>query len=630
MAWGVKYKHQFYDIHEVIWTTEIYEEGFAGAVTTFKGSSNPLNFEFYGDDDIFNQNVLGSKMTLDILVNSNFVYDDLFTSDDLEFKVIVSHEAVEYWTGYIQANNYQEPYDHLPIKVTLTAIDGLGLLKNFKFADMGFVNMERETMSTIIYDILELVGISSFTEYINIYEDSMDAADGDSSLEQMGIDPELYEESSCYEVLEGLLSTFNAGIRQDLNIITLYRFVEVKEATMYGRIFTSGSDQPTDITKAPLQYLKRSAQASNLWDYDGGTRMIIPQAKQTLVNYNLGLKQSILKNWEFLFDDFVESGGVYSIPNWASTIATVTISPTSSFIGGEGEGIYLLGNADSRLTAGYITQTVSNIKSRSPSFKLSYEVRFHNAHSDVSTASVHYLLQLTGNPDTYYWVKVGTQLGIGTQWLTSGSNTYDTFTDIPMGMSEWHTIEHVISSIPDDGDLVLRLYAAINADSVVNIEYRNVKIVMTPVEGSDETGIAYTVDGATTGQLIEKDMDLGDGFTVRRYTVNQLLNYHGIINAYNSGGGEIDPGNTWFTKGNAENVALLDLISSELGAQFVRQKDKIDLPLRERTADTFLSLTGNIKDTSNTYGGNPRTFAITRGSYSVKMREWDLTLNEII
>ena len=619
MAWGVKYRHQFYDIHEVIWTTDIHEEDYSGDITTFKGSGDPLTFEFYGNDNIFDQNVLGSKMTLNIWVDSNFAYSDLFTSDDLEYKVIVYHGAVEYWTGYILANNYQEPYDHLPVMVSLVAIDGLGLLKNFKFVDIGYT--ERETISTMVYDMLELVGISSFTEYINIYEDSMDAAVGDSLLEQAGIDPDLFKESSCYEALEVILKTFNAGIRQDLNIITLYRFVEVAETTMYGRVFDSGSDNSSDVTKTPLQYLKRAAQASNLWDYDGGVRMIVAQAKETIVNYDIGYKQSALKHWEFLFDDFDESGGVYTIDNWTSN--GVIIKPFSLLVPGEDRGIhldYLTQYAANQ----HITQVLENVKTRSPSFKLSFDYRIHNKTLDPLTRDFHCVVYLIGDADTKYWD------GDDQEWNTNALSNIQTYKgDIPGGWNDWMHIDIPITGIPNDGDLYVKLYSANDTSNDTTLSYRDVKLVMTPVEGTGESGIAYTVTGASTGKLIEEEMKLGSGFTVARYTVNQLLNYYGIINAYDSSE-EIDPGNTWFTRGNSEDVALLDLISSELGAQFAREKDKIDVPVRERTADTFLSLTGNIKDTSNTFGGNPRTFAITRGSYSVRMREWDLTLNEII
>jgi hypothetical protein len=625
MAYYTKYRAEFKNIFDKDWRVDIQEVAAEqGTITDLDCTGTPLFFEWYGADDIYTQRIIGSKMSLNVWSSTDFVLFELFASDNLKFKVIAYYKEVAYWSGFILPYNYQEPYDQSPLNTTIVATDGLGLLKDFKFVDLGYTT--RQKISVVIHDMLDLVGITIFTEYVNLYNADMDDTVDDSPLDQTGIDPDLFFTSNCYEALEAMLKLFNAGIRQDNNIITIYRFNEVVAATMYGRIFTTGTDR-SSTSRSTAQYLNRDGQPSDLWDVEGGVLGGIVQAKTLILNYNLGLKPSVLKNWDFIFGDFILTEGIYTIPNW--TASNVVISPISSQIGGEGNGIYLFANAFD-ITNKNIEQTILDVKTRAPQFKIAYEARLHNADINAVpvVVSLRYSLMLTG-ASVKYWVDDGSiGEGIGSVWAASESEptyTYKAITNPPSGWGDWQTIECLIDGVPIDGDLTLYLFAASAVSELVNVDYRNVKLIMTPIEGSDETGIGYTVSCATTGRIIEEEVKLGDGFTVARYTVNQLLNYNGIINGY-SGVDIIAPSTVWHTRGNTENKAINELIGEEIGAQYETARQLIDLPLIEQDSNTFLTSIGNLQDTLNPGA----IFHPSISSFNVRDREYQLVLTQIL
>lgn len=382
MAFVTKYKSEFTDDLWVIWKTEIQKDG-ASFVSALQASGDPLLIEYYGEDDILDTHIKGSKLTINVESPSNFMLSDLFTSDPFEYKVLtsvakmfkmgrwhtstydtwvaqkstiitavstyptspaVTREAFcdgpftvsagqkiiaechldlrsgeapylllwnmsggfnsslvqladgdnaieleasvaktdqglwirnttatdftltdlvvhkEYstkWSGYLQVDNYQEPYNAPPFSVSLVAVDGLGLLKNFMFSELSYTT--RQKMSVVIHDILDLVGITQFTEYVNLYEDTIDDDVDDSLLDQSGVDPDLFEDKTCYDALETILISLNAGIRQGKNgNFEIFRYKELTGITMYGRTFTDGTTKSA-TTKLPAQYIKRSA-----------------------------------------------------------------------------------------------------------------------------------------------------------------------------------------------------------------------------------------------------------------------------------------------------------------------------------------------------------------------------------
>lgn len=618
MAYATKYRLEIADIHGIIWKVDIQKDSYVGEIISLTGSGNPIEIEFYGDDDIFNQNILGSKATIEIVCNTDYVYSELFTSNNLEYKVLIYHGDSLYWIGYLLVNNYNEPYTCPPYYLKLTATDGLGLLKDFRFDGLGYTG--REQASKIIYDILRKVNITSFTEYVNLFGVTMTKTVNTSPFDQMGIDTDLFYTDTCYEALEKILFLFNAGIRQDQGIFTIYRFRELRHTTMYGRTFTSATAK-SSVTKTPAQLINRSGSSS--FEEVGGNRSQIAQIKTLYLNYDLGYKESCLEKFDFNSTDFVFSGGVWSISPWANGLGPA-IFPLSSEIPAEDKGVYLYGNSGLFTLSG-LSQTIQRVKSQSYKLSLNLEFRLNSA-TDHTAPAIDFMLSISNATETKYWT--------GSGWSDDSAHvTLAYFPDLNAGWTEWQNVTKVISNIPIDGDLTLSLSPAKSGTSNVNVAYRNVKLSMPSSSGVSDLGIGYTVTASTHGQEIERNYVLGDGYSTLVEVENQLINYQGIINGYVNSVIS-NPGTAWntLTAGSVDGQAdpIIELIGGELGGQYERPKDLIDLDIYETSANEHLTVIGNLQDTLNQFNGTNRIFGISRGTLDVKYRKWSLTLCEIL
>jgi hypothetical protein len=625
MAYYTKYRTEFSEIEGIDWKVDIQQDlGGDPGITTLTATGNPLTFDWYGSDDILTQNIVGSKMSLNVWVDTDFQLIEFFTTEILKYKVIVYYGATPYWYGFLTADSYSESYDTVPYTATISATDGLGLLKEFKFSDLAYNS--RQSYAKVISDILALLSISSFTEYVNLYNADMSATTADSPFTQIGIDPDLFTTDNCYDALNTMLATFDACIQQDLGAIVIYRFLELKNATIYGRVFASAAVYST-TSKSTAQYINRVGTVSQLVDVNGGTLTALPQAKTLILNYDLGLKESALKHWEFNFDDFALIG-TWTIPDWTASYAIM--KPVSLAIPGEEKGVWL----DCYVAGSpykYIYQDLANVKTRSPSFIISLEYRTYNADVSLQNQTIYYLIVSIGASDKFW---KGTS-GLGNAWSSTSvvppdaTSTYWIDANTPSGWSDWKTKELLITSVPIDCTFRLYLYASVSAAANVSIAYRNVKLVFPPTGGAENIGIGYTVTCSTIGKIIENEIHLGDGFTSERIAVNEIISYAGVMNGI-SGGSPITPSIVWHTIGNTENIPILSIISQEQGTQYAQPRLLVDLPVVV-LGSSFVSCTGTLQDSRNINAlSSVRIFAVNISSYSVADRFYQLILTEIL
>ncbi len=623
MNWYVKYRAEFMDDLGIIWKIHIKEKASESFdIIDFECAGTPINFSWYGSDEVFDQNINGSKMDLNIWTKEDFQLLDLFSADQVQFQTIVYQDNNLFWKGYVIPGIYQEPYDQAPLLTSIRSTDGLGLLKEYQFKDLGY-EFTRQKPSVVIYDILNLVGITQFTEYINLYCEGISDGTGDSPLDQLGVDPQLYDQDNCYQALESILETFNAGIKQDLDgKFVIYRYKEITEDTMYGRKFTGGTTK-TAVSKDPDQVVKRNSNFSKICNVEGGTLSMIPQASRHIINYDFGLKESVLKNFDFHYDKF-ELNGAWSIPEW--NLYQVLIYPLSEKIPGEEVGVYLkLEFPESSLH--YIYQVIENVKSRSPAWKLSFRYKLRNTSSTAKNRKIQYkIIQDAPGVTTQYWKQADGE------WTTDPMFTnifYDG--DVEPGWTDWVNFETVVNGVPFSGDMEIQLWRSNHPDGdTVFISYSDVKLTMNPSVGPRDTGLGYTFLTGMNGRVLEHDRKLGDGFTSARQAVNTLLTYKGILNRWDNSD-VIDPSTSWHTRGNSQDQAILELINNELGQQYVRARHLIDYPVYiDNGPDIFISQIGNLQDPVNKVNGNNRKFHICIKSFNPKTRDYDLVLTEVI
>jgi hypothetical protein len=90
-----------------------------------------------------------------------------------------------------------------------------------------------------------------------------------------------------------------------------------------------------------------------------------------------------------------------------------------------------------------------------------------------------------------------------------------------------------------------------------------------------------------------------------------------------------NPSVNW-THTTGDDEPLIQINTEDIKEQMSRARQVLDLPLRETERDTFLSLSGCLRDHINSYNGVTRIFGISRASYNARSRDYNVTLCEVI
>jgi len=461
MAWGTKYRCEFADKAGLIWKWDFEWDGGSGE-TAMTASGDPATYEPLANaDDLFENPVRGTKATLRVMATSSFQYVDFYTLEDLEVRVSIYYGSTLYFRGYVLPMSYSEPYNDFPYEVTITAICGLGALKNIKYDNAGTPYTGRKYESQILLDILAKIGATQFTEIINIYEDNMDDDTGDSPLDQEKIDVSIFDDMYCYEVLEKLLNKWNALIRQRGGEFFIYRPTEMADTTYY-RTFTAATTKSGSSISSVAKLLRSTSATADLRDHNGGAMMLIPPAKKLTLTLDYGHKESWFSKWDFLPEDF--DGATDTMDGWDKiNSADLNMLHISELLVNEKQGL-AINTVDPYDPAGISQIRTLAIYSTIDKFVLSFEFGWFNDSGSGVTAS-NILVQITCG--AYYLSEVDDTTAEWTLTPTSisilpvdvlGSAT------VPDGWAGWFEYIREVVGIPQNGDIEVKVMAQIYGD----------------------------------------------------------------------------------------------------------------------------------------------------------------------
>jgi hypothetical protein len=467
--WNVKYRTEFTDILGVDWRVDILQDGYAGSINTMVASGEPLIIEFLSaGDSLIESPIKGSTATLNIECNTNFQYIDLYSSEDMTYKMKVYYGSTPtlYWQGWL-GSDYTEPYNSVPYTVSLVAADGLGLLKYIDYKNGATYYTGRDEECDIILSVLSKIGYTSFTEFCNIYENRMRAGVADTPMNQVKIEMDLFKNKDCYYVLEEILKKYNAIIRQNNGEFVIFRPVELVDTTLYGRIISTGSVTGTSITTDKFLMREGITDSSDIIDLDGGVLMFQSPASKITSNQDYGQRDSWIKNSDF--DVNTWDGSAFQ--NW--TITGANVFDLSSIAGFESEkngvGLTYVGAGTPNTTC-YIKQTFgSYVLTTDDVLEFSFDYKTKNATtSDISMSIYMKIKDTAGN----IWLKrkTGSESELDesavAEYITTGTLT------IPAGVSEWNTWSRNIIGLTQDGTYEIIIYTPSNSNITLGI--RNV------------------------------------------------------------------------------------------------------------------------------------------------------------
>ena len=334
MAYGVLYEFHRTSTNGADMRITISQKGYSGAVKKRALGRAPVikrdnNGHIYGTS---------CELYAECLVDGEFSH--LYTSDAYEYKVEVYKNNTLLWAGFVSPELYSEPDIAPPYDVQIIATDGLGELKNYNFNKRGAASILDHINALMANTGIDMgFNVVSGLRYID--ENGVASADKDILSVKLNLDHE--EGNSCYDVLQGILSSLNANITQHNGSYLMFRETDfISKAGANGVEAFTAAGNNINLGVASFGTMK-----ANQWWPVGQLSTVIEPAKN----------QIVLKSPNHY------KGNVLRFDNW-------TTSELASF--SEDENAYVLPGADS-----YITQTV-DFGGHEVGYRLGLRVRARN------------------------------------------------------------------------------------------------------------------------------------------------------------------------------------------------------------------------------------------------------------
>lgn len=174
------------------------------------------------------------------LIDEEFA--SLYTSDPKAFSVVLLHEGVTLWQGFLSTELYSDPETEPPYDVTLTATDGLGELKNatwegtygygqlplpasLSYLFTSLLSKTGQTLPLLTASSLRMLGGTAAEFFSAVYTD-INSLSG----------------KSCYEVLTALLESLHARLTFTGMKWLLYRETDADSSVFNALVASEGLD----------------------------------------------------------------------------------------------------------------------------------------------------------------------------------------------------------------------------------------------------------------------------------------------------------------------------------------------------------------------------------------------------
>lgn len=199
MAYGVKYKFIFESINGAETEIDVLKDGYSGSPIQRPLGSAPVLRQQKND------RVSGSSLAFSPECQVDGEFTEFYTTDPFQYKVNLYRANNLIWSGFITPELYSEPDIAPPYDVNVTATDGLGELRRTTFNPIGKV-----TLHALFVNLLSYTGQSLDVNYISRLAYSGVAYN--AFFVNTYIDVDYKAGESCYDVLQYILTTFNAVI----------------------------------------------------------------------------------------------------------------------------------------------------------------------------------------------------------------------------------------------------------------------------------------------------------------------------------------------------------------------------------------------------------------------------------
>lgn len=590
------------------YTAKIQEQDYAEAVIN---RDIPLN-AFRLVKDSASHVIKGTSFEFGIREEVDFEFVPFFTSVPKKYFIKLYKGETHIWSGLLNTQQYSAPYKPVPNTLWFNASDGLGLLKDQAFSLTGWKD-EFEIIRHCLSYVNEVFTLS-YAIAIPLHDINHNASL--SPLEQTYHNCKVFEGLNCYEVIEKVLTRYDAEITEQDNM-WLIRSSKDKLAT---RLIYDWEGLYQSTQQAPdLQYFDYPDNGGDCWPVNGPLQHGLRAGGNRVdISHNYGLRESMLRNHDFskwAWVDVDDSSAGVDFEDWSETDTFGTMIVYARTDSAGLPYAYLHGNANVTEVAG-LGQTIqiANLTNG----KFIFELSSCPIYNGDATGTVKVKIQLVTSGTTYYlsssgWTTTPTTLAI-TQ------NTQSVFSSYV----DWQKIQIITDEIPGDGLLSIFLLQA-HGSGLTGVYFQKPRIYFLNAntyyswEYEDNLELTATFDdSAEMVKLDEVDIKSSDAPSV----VNNLLMYDNVTLYYLNA--------TFYN-------SLLTTYWKIDGVDTLYRLWQLYLKLlASRNATPRQTLTGTIKGEhlsfdcliQHTYNSN-RQFEIEKGEWDIYNDTWNVTLVEV-
>jgi len=614
MAWGKKYQILHRDRHNVLWTIDIYKDGYGGAITNMIGyGSEPVQVQYTTESDDLADPLKSSKAVFSIYSYSMFAWAELYSVDDRTHRVTIYMGSTYYWEGFVDPHQYQEAYGPVPYETKIHCTDGLTLLKNIPYeASPGVPYTGLRLESQVVLDCLGKIGQYTFREYVNVYETTFNDDVGDSPMDQLKLNSANFEGKYCDEVLKQIAKKYFAVVRQDLGIFNIYRPKELKGETVYGRVFYTATTK-IGASHSADQFIARPGTSSPLLQIPGSVTNIQGPAKKITIKQDYGQAESWIKNWQLKGNTFDGT----DFEGWTRGSAYPYCKPVGDYLAGETEGVAMIDTELSPLF--YIYQDFALASKATATDIIVFDFDWGHFNDTASTWSNTQLTIEIKQGSYYLKEKNDTEA----EWTTTPT-FIQWMRDVPPGWTGWQNWKRQVVGLPGNGTIRISLFPTqwggvyaffrklkFDTSSIQVARFRSTSALIstnrrqspstmsrypgkTIVDIKEITEKIYEATNAINGEERTYEVDLGDVSDAAIDNVAEQFTGALMRAATNS------PTTIWHTRGGSENKSLLQLVADEIAEFRSRSKQLLDFKIMEtektESAITFLK---NFQDGIN-------------------------------
>ena len=358
MAYGLKYELHGKSVpFGKNWKVRISNEGYTGAQIDRNVPANPFKLKKDSAGTI-----RGTSLDFAIRAVDDFEFVELYTHNSRDWLIeLVDNSDIVVWKGFILPEEYQEPYSPAPVTVNFTATDQLGILKNFPYAPPAEV-LSQSLLVTLSDCLLNTGLYLGYEIAISIQETRQDPTR--SILSELQSNPEIYRGMTCYDVVNDILSHFDADITQNEGLWMIRGMCDREKARM---IYGPDCANTFTYTSVPASQTLGRYGISDVWPTGSPLALSLATSNRLLsISETYLTKASITPKAETNWgdNDFVAPSG------WTNhTMAKMIKAPGTVFY-------FLVCEDGYKNPFGYAETIVSNVKATSEVIQFSFDFAY--------------------------------------------------------------------------------------------------------------------------------------------------------------------------------------------------------------------------------------------------------------